>query len=194
MTVKTRDGNGRARRSLETAARDMRAAELYGKGWSYQRIAGELGFASKGHAHNAIQRAFAAIPTEDAAQAKRVDLERIERLIEINWEVLERQHVAISNGRVVRRFIGIERDEDGIERLDPDGKTIPVFEDVMDDGPISVTTNTIARLLERRAKMHAYDEPVHTRVEFIGPDMVEASIARLESELAVNDPGHTGTA
>jgi hypothetical protein len=172
----------------------MRAAELHGEGWSYPRIAAELGFASKGHAYDAVQRAFASIPTPGAALAKRIDLERIDRLIEKNWEVLERQHVAVSQGRVVRRFTGVERHADGIEKLDADGKPIPVFEDVLDDGPVAVHSAVILRLIERRAKSYGYDAPVTSRVEIVTPEDIEANIARLESELAASDPAHPGTA
>jgi len=190
----TRDGAGRFRRTVQAAARDMAAAELHGQGWTHQRIAGELGFASRGKVTEAIQRAFDSIPTPGAALAKRIDLDRIDRLIEKNWEVLERQHVTVSQGRVVRRFTGVERHADGIEKLDADGKPIPVFEDVPDDGPVATSSTVILRLLKRRAEMYGYDEPVHTRVEIVPPEVIEANIARLELELAGNDPARPGTA
>jgi hypothetical protein len=194
MASGTRAGNGRFRRTPVAAARDMRAADLHGQGWTHERIAAELGFGSRGRVSEAIDRAFAAIVTPGGERAKRLDMERIDRLIEKNWEALERRHVAVSNGRVVRRFVDVERDADGIERLDLDGKPIPVFEDVLDDAPVAVHSTVILRLLERRAKMYAYDEPVHTRVEFISPETVESNIARLELEVAANDPVHPGTA
>ncbi|HEX3962160.1 MAG TPA: hypothetical protein VHZ03_36950 [Trebonia sp.] len=193
MATGARNGRGQYRRTRESAARDMRAAELHGQGWTYQRIAGELGFAGSGKACEAVQRAFASIPIEGAEQAKRQDLERLDRLIEKNWEALERPHVAVSNGRVVRRFVGIEIDADGIERLDADGKTIPVFKDVLDDGPVAVHSTVILRLIEKRSKIFGYDAPVQSRVEVITSDAVEANIARLEADLATNDPAHTGT-
>lgn len=189
MAGETRGSNGQFRRTPASAARDMRAAELHGQGWTHERIAAELGYAGRGSVSKAIERAYTGIVTPGAAAAKRLDFERIDRLIEKNWEALERPHVAVSNGRVVRRFMGVERHPDGIEKLDADGKPIPVFEDVLDDGPVAVHTMTILRLIERRAKMHGYDEPVHSRVEVITADVVEANITRLERELAANDPG-----
>jgi hypothetical protein len=194
MTGATRGANGQFRRTPASAARDMRAAELHGQGWTHERIAAELGYAGRGSVTKAIDRAYAQIVTPGAEQAKRLDFERLNRLIEKNWEALERQHVAVSNGRVVRRFVGIERHEDGIEKLDADGKTIPVFEDVLDDGPIAVHTIVILRLLERRARMHGYDAPAKSRVEVITADMIESQIADLESQLARNDPADTGPA
>jgi hypothetical protein len=194
MTGETRGANGRFRRTPASAARDMRAAELHGQGWTHERIAAELGYAGRGSVTKAIERAYAMIVTPGAAEAKRLDFERLDRLIEKNWEALERQHVAHSNGRVIRRFVGIERHEDGIEKLDADGKTIPIFEDVLDDGPIAVHTNVIRGLLERRARMHGYDAPAQSRVEVITADMVESKIADLESQLALNDPANPGSA
>jgi hypothetical protein len=83
----------------------------------------------------------------------------------------------------------VERDEDGIERLDPlTGKTIPVFEDVFDDGPKLAAIATIRSLLERRARIFGYDAPAKSRVEVITADMIESRITELESQLAGNDP------
>lgn len=192
MATGARNGRGQYRRTRESAARDMRAAELHGQGWTYQRIADELGMAGSGKACEAVQRAFASIPIEGAEEAKRQDLERLDRLIEKNWAALERQHVTVSNGRVVRRFAGLERDEDGIERLDADGKTIPVFEDVMDDGAIAVHSTVILRLIEKRAKIFGYDAPVQSRVEVITEDVVDAEIARLTALVGENDPDRSG--
>jgi hypothetical protein len=187
-----RGGDGRFRRTVNSAARDMRAAELHGQGWTYERIAAELGFAGRGKATEAVARAYEMIVTPGAAEAKRTDLERLDRLIEKNWAALERQHVAVANGRVVRRFLGVERDADGIERLDPDGNPIPVFEDVLDDGPIAAHTMVILQIIKQRDRMYGYAEPARSRVEVVTADMVEASIARLEAELAASDPADTG--
>jgi hypothetical protein len=187
-----RGGNGRFTRSLKTAQRDADAAALRTRGWSLQRIANELGFASKGAAHDAIRRAFADIPSGEAEEAKQLDLERIDRLIEQAWAVMERLHVTVSDGRVVGRQTGIERDEDGIERLGMDGKTIPVYEDILDDGPVLSAIDRINRLLERRAKIIGYDAPSRSRVEVITEDAVDAEIARLEAKLgerAADRPG-----
>jgi hypothetical protein len=195
VTARTpRGGNGRFTRTAESRRHDYRAAELRGQGYSFQRIADELGFASKGHAHDAVMRAYADIPTEGAEHARQLDLERIDRLIEQAWVVMLTPHLAVSNGKVVRRFAGIERDDDGIERLDMDGKPIPVFEDVLDDGPKLAAIREIRGLLERRAKITGYEAPAKSRVEIITADMIESQIAELESQLARNDPADTSPA
>jgi hypothetical protein len=189
MTKGTRGGNGRFTRTAGSVERDFRAAELRGQGRSYQRIADELGYASRGKAHDAVMRAYAQMSTEEAEYARQLDLVRIDRLIEQAWDIMVRPHVTVSNGKVVRQFLGYEIGSDGIERLDPDGKRIPLFADVPDDGPRLAAVNTIRRLLERRAKIFGYDAPAKSRVEVITADMIESQIAELEAQLARNDPG-----
>jgi hypothetical protein len=184
MTEGTRGGDGKFVRTIKNAQRDADAAALRAKGWSFQRIANELGFASKGKAHDAVSRAFADIPTEDTEEAKRLDLERIDRLLEFTWDVLEREHVTISDGHVVRRKIGTEHDENGYERLDDEGKPTPLYEDVMDDDPVLRSVDRIAKLLERRAKIIGYDAPA--RSEVITMDAIEAAIRKLEAEVGNN--------
>jgi hypothetical protein len=188
MPAGTRSGTGRFTRTVANAARDAKAAELHGQGWTYQRIADELGFASKGKAHEAVQRAFADIPTEGAEAAKLADLERLDRLIEQAWAVMLRPHLAVSNGRVVRRRTGeYECHDDGTERLDDKGQPIPVYADVMDDWPVLAAIAHIRTLIERRAKIYGYEAPSRSRVEVITSDVIESEIARLEGELQAND-------
>jgi hypothetical protein len=189
-----RDGRGKFTRSLKTAQRDHDALALKVKGWSLQRIANELGYASKGAVHNGIRRAFRDLPVAGADEEKRLDLERIDRLIELATEVMERSHVAYSNGQLIRRRVGVEVDDDGFERLDDKGKPIPVYEEVLDDGPLLAAIDRIRSLLERRDKIIGYGAPSRSRVEIITPEAIEARIAELEAELAVNDPADSGTA
>jgi AraC-like DNA-binding protein len=190
MTVRTnRGGNGRFVPSIKAAARDFEAAELRVKGRSLQQIADELGYASRGHAHDGIMRAFGALPSEDAEDAKRLDLERIDRLIAKAWDVMEREHIAYSNGQVVRRRTGeYEMDDDGFERLDDQGNRIPVYEEVLDDGPLLAAIDRIEKLIGRRARIFGYEAPSRSRIEVITPETIEAHIAALEADLARNDP------
>ena len=186
MTGRTpRGGNGRFTRTADSRRRDYQAAELRGQGWSFQRIADEIGFASKGHAHDAVLRAYAEIPSEGAEHARQLDLERIDRLIEQAWVVMLTPHLAVSNGKVVRRFAGVERDDDGIERLDMDGKPIPVFEDVLDDAPKLAAIREIRGLLERRAKITGYEAPAKSRIEVIAEDAIESEIRKLEAQIGL---------
>lgn len=194
MAGGTRGGNGRFTRTASSVKRDAEAASLRARGYSFQRIADELGFASKGKAHEAVQRAYADIPGEDVREAKRLDLERIDRLIEQAWDIMLRPHVTVSQGKVVGKRIGWERDEATGEILfGRDGEPIGIYEDVMDDGPATAAIREIRGLLERRARMIGYDAPVQSRVEVITDDVVNAEIARLADELGGADARPPGT-
>ena len=189
-----RNGDGKFARSLKTAQRDHDALALKVKGQSLQRIANELGYASKGAVSTAIRRAFRDLPGPGTEDEKRLDLERIDRLIEASWEVLEREHVAYSNGQVIRRRTGlVELDESGLERLDDKGKTIPLYEEVLDDGPLLASVDRIRSLLERRAKIIGYDAPARSRIEVITEDVVDAELKALSEEIAAHDRSGAGS-
>ena len=190
MAARTnRGGKGRFTPSVQTAARDYEAAELRVKGRTLQEIADELGYASRGHVHDGITRAFQSLPTEDAKQAKQLDLARIDRLIAKAWDVMEREHVAYSNGQVVRCRTGkYETDDDGLERLDDKGNRMPLYEEVADDGPLLAAIDRIEKLIARRDRIIGYGAPTRTRIEVIDPETIEAHIAALEADLARNDP------
>lgn len=193
MTERTaRDGKGRFSRNIKTAQRDARAAELKAQGWSLDRIAAELGYASRGHVHDAIDRAFKAIPTEETQRAKQLDLERIDRLIEKAWEIMLRDHLTVSQGKVVGRRTGWERDDEGGILRDGEGAPIPLYEDILDDGPALAAIREIRGLLERRAKITGYDAPLRSRVEVITEDVFDAKLAELEAQVAANDAAAAG--
>lgn len=195
MTGRNRGGNGRFVPSIKTAARDLEAAGMRVRGRGLQQIADELGYASCGHVHDGIQRAFAALPSDGAEDARRLDLERIDRLIARAWDVMDREHVAYSNGQVVRRRTGeYERDDDGLERLDDKGNRIPLYEEVTDDGPLLAAIDRIERLIGRRDKIIGYGAPARSRIEVVTPETVEAHIAALEAELARSDPAGSSPA
>lgn len=93
-------GTGRYVRTPEAATRATRAAELRGQGWTLQEIADELGYASKGSVHNAIDRVYRTIAAPARAAFEREE-QRLERLWEEAEEVLERAHPMVSGGKIV---------------------------------------------------------------------------------------------
>jgi hypothetical protein len=189
-----RGRDGKFTRTTDSAERDHRAAELHGQGWSYQRIADELGFSHRGKAHEAVQRAFADIPTEGTEEAKRLDLERLDRLIEWNWEVMTRPHLAHSNGKVVRQITGIMKDSSGQLMFGSDGKPLYTYADVLDDGPGQASAREIRMLIEARLKIHGYGAPAKVRVETITAEMIEDYIAKLEAQVGPDDAADPGDA
>jgi uncharacterized protein YerC len=103
----TRGGGGQFVRTVETAEQDAEAARLRSRGMTYRQIAAQLGV-DVSTAHRAVQRALAEIVAEPAADAvafelQRLDeeLQRLDDLYARVIEVLEREHVTVSQGRVV---------------------------------------------------------------------------------------------
>ena len=110
-------------------------------------------------------RAYADIPGRGVEEARRPDLERLNRLIEQAWAVMEREHVTVSHGHVVGKQTGWKRDPETDEVLrDDEGAPVPEYEDILDDGPLLAAVREIRGLLERRAKIIGYEAP--TRHEF----------------------------
>ena len=169
MTGGTRGGNGRFTRTADSRNRDYRAAELHGQGWSYQRIADELGFASKGKATTPSMRAFADMPTEEAEHARqRLDLERIDRLIEQAWEVMRtaaRRRIQRQGGAPLRRFRAAIRRQRGA--WTPTASASPSSRMSSTTARSSPQSTRSGGCSERRAKIFGYDAPAKSRVEVI---------------------------
>jgi hypothetical protein len=181
MTAGTRDGTGRFTRTAASARRDAEAAALRAKGRTFDQIAREMRYSSRAKAFEAVMRAYADIPYEGAEEARRLDLERIDRLIEQAWAVMERDHLTVSQGRVVGKRIGWERDDAGQILMDGDGAPIGQYEDILDDGPALAAIRELRGLLKRRAEMIGYDAPI--RAEIITIDAIDREIAALRAQM-----------
>ncbi|MGH3381352.1 MAG: helix-turn-helix domain-containing protein [Actinoallomurus sp.] len=141
MASRTRDGHGRFDRDPETAKRDAEAARLRGRGWTFQRIADELGV-SKQTAYDAVQRALADTLTEPAAEARTLELERLDSMHAAVLAVLEAKHFTVSQGKVVRL------DDEPLE----------------DDAPVLQAVDRLLRIAERRAKLLGLDAPAKAEI------------------------------
>lgn len=137
------DGKGRYVRTLTGARKDAAAADLRSKGWTYQRIADELGFTEKGEAHHAVDRCLKATVKDAGEAARTMERERLDRLSEAAWAVLERRHVTVSNGKV-------------ISLPDPDTGEIKPLED---DAPVLQAIDRLLRISESRRKLDGLDAP-----------------------------------
>jgi hypothetical protein len=78
------------------------------------------------------------------------------------WQVLQRTHVVVSQGRVVK---------------DDNGVPIP------DDAPVLAATDRLLKIQERRAKLLGLDMPTRSKVEVLTESTVDAAIAALEAEI-----------
>lgn len=152
-------GDGQFVRSLTTAQRDARAAELRSKGWTYPRIAAELGFNHRADAHNAVKRVLNETVREAGEDVRTLELERLDRLEAAANEVLEREHVTVSNGRVV------------VLHETP----------LPDDGPVLAAIDRLLKIQERRARLLGLDAPTKQAIT-ISPERA-AALEQLFEEL-----------
>lgn len=96
-----RGGNSRFVRTREGAERDAEAVRLRNEGKSFRQIADELYNGNKGEAYRGIQRAFADIAREPVESLAKSLLGQLEELTVAALEILDRDHLAHSNGEVV---------------------------------------------------------------------------------------------
>ncbi|WP_406735363.1 hypothetical protein OG508_28120 [Streptomyces sp. NBC_01108] len=153
------DGRGRFVRTLTTAERDAEAALLRSKGWTYPRIAAELGYGHRADAYNAVQRVLKETVREAGEEVRTLELERLDRLEAAANEVLEREHVTVSNGRVV----------------DLHGAPLP------DDAPVLAAIDRLLKIQERRSRLLGLDAPVKRDISLT--DERAAAIEALVEEL-----------
>lgn len=141
--------------------RDADAANLRARGWTYQRVANELGYSNASGAFKAVQRALKASVREANDTAITLELDALDAMANAAWEVLDRNHITISQGRVVTI----------------DGVPVP------DDAPVLAAIDRLLKIQERRAKLRGLDAPTTSKVEVITESTVDAAIAQLEAEL-----------
>lgn len=131
---RTHGADGKFTRDPETAERDAEAARLRRRGYSYARIAAELGV-SRSSAHEAVQRALRAIVEEPAQDVRQLELDRLDEMWQAVVKVLEARHVTVSNGKVVTL----------------DGSPVE------DDAPVLNAVDRLLRIQERRSKLLGLD-------------------------------------
>lgn len=142
----------RAAQQAERAARRERAVRLSISGMTYDRIAVELGYASKQAAHKDVKAALAeALKRQDLA----VDELRIkhtlllDEALRVAHRIMNEQHLAHSAGRLVQR-----------EVEQPDGSVELV--DVVDNGPNLAAADRLIKISESQRKLWGIDAPTKT--------------------------------
>ncbi len=108
-----RDGNNQFTPSMEAAERAAQAARLYLQYRNYQRVADEMGYATKGCAWRAVQRARLSVMQEPALDLIRTEAAELDELYTAALEILEREHPAVSHGRIVKDDAGVPLLDDG---------------------------------------------------------------------------------
>lgn len=156
-----------------TAYRDAEALACRARGWTYDRVAAEMGYTDRSGARKAVERAMSAAVRETAEEAKTLLLADLNAVKKEAWAVLEASHITVSQGRVVC-ITG------------PDGDEVPV----PDDAPVLAAIDRIVKIDQEIAKIYGAYAPA--RSEVITLDAVDAKIRELEAELGVAGADHAG--
>lgn len=143
--IQARTPGGEWTRDPDVAERDRRAMRLRASGWTFQRIADELGYASRGACRTAIERCYQtdAAPTIELYRAA-MDAQ-IDELYSATMEVMNAKHLKVVNGSVV---------------FDP--TTGGLMED---DAPVLRAVQCALSLLDRRAKLYGLDAPTKVQAQ-----------------------------
>ncbi len=151
----------------ERAAIDLRRAkamQMRAKRMTWQQVADECGYADRGAACKDISRfreETRAEAEESLAELRAVELDHLDMLARAAIEVLERKHIVIQGGKVIRMIADGEVAEEGEVTGDP----------LIDDGPTLAAIDRLAKLSESRRKLLGLDAPTQTegqlQVEYV---------------------------
>jgi DNA-binding transcriptional MerR regulator len=131
-----------ARRATEeTQERRAEVVRLRRRGVSFEDIGDALGV-TKQRAHQIYRAALDEIPAQEVAEYRAEQAERLDEMLRKAYEVLERKHITVNNGKVI--YLGEEPMED--------------------DAPTLMAIKTILQIEERRAKLLGLDTPVVQKV------------------------------
>lgn len=167
--------------------RRRRAVQLRCEGKTFRQIGQELG-CSEPRAWEIYQKGIAKrADRETADQMRELENERLDEMSRRAREVLVRRHVIVSQGKIVGRYVGIARDDDGEPVRDHDGKVIPLYEELEDDAPVLQALDRLLKIAERRAKLNGLDMPVRIEIE-----NVSELDRQIEEELAALKANQTG--
>ena len=134
---------------------------MRGRGKSYQQISDELGYGHRANAQRAIKRVMAETIAEPAEEARQFQLDQLDAMTQIAFDVLEANNYVVSDGRIVR-------DDNGQAIVDPE--------------MVLKALDRLLKIQERRAKLLGIDAP--KRSEVVTVDWLTAEVANLERELA----------
>jgi hypothetical protein len=112
--------------------------------------------------HELYARALERVPALEVQQYRAEQIELVDELMREALTIMRRDHLAVSQGRVVRMGT-VYTDDDGKEKL-VDG----VGEPVLDDAPKLAAIAEVRKLLERMARILGTDTPVKQELDLGG--------------------------
>lgn len=153
----TRTSRGRYQGTITTDERAAATARYWAEhpGITYQQLADATGWSNRGDAWRAVQRARKAVLQQAGAEVVASEAAQLDDLFVHAMEVLERDHVVVSHGKVVK---------------DDDGRPL------LDDGPKLAALREMRMIRESYRKLHGLDQPTQVavsgqvRYEVVGVD------------------------
>lgn len=133
-----RDGNGGFLYVDASVQRDADASRLRSEGRTFQEIADELGYSDRGCAWRGVHRARRAVMREPVEHLVQVESARLDELYVAALEILERDHVTVNNGHIIKG-------SDGVPILDP--------------GPKLAAIRELRNIRESYRKLYGLDRP-----------------------------------
>jgi hypothetical protein len=146
-----------------SAVKDAEALGYRARGWTYQRIANEMGYRDRSAARKAVERATASDVRESNEAAKTLLLIDLNAAKQAVWAVLEANHLVVSDGRIVTL----------------DGVAIP------DDDPVLRAVDRLIKIDQELAKIYGAYAPAKHEVRTI--DAIDARLFELADEMAPVD-------
>jgi len=148
------------------------------QGNTFEAIGEQLGV-TRQRAHQIYWQALKEIPAQEVSEYRAEQVERLDEMLRKAYEVLDRKHLTVSQGRVVRLGKPFVND-DGEAEVD-DGRGEPIE----DDAPTLNAIKTILAIEERRAKLLGLDAPTKTNVTV--SDTITSEIEQLAAQLGMVD-------
>ncbi|MGW1814082.1 hypothetical protein ACWCQM_11050 [Streptomyces sp. NPDC002125] len=158
-----RNGKGRFDRSIHTVERDAAAAGLRAEGKTYQQIADALGYCDRGEAWRGVQKAKEDVARVPVVKLIQTEAAQLDELYVAALDVLERNHVMVSHGRIVK---------------DDDGNPL------LDDGPKLAAIRELRGVRESYRKLFGVDAPSRVSVD---AQQIGAEISALFDRMAGDD-------
>jgi hypothetical protein len=169
------------RPSVDVMERDAQAADLYRRGLTYRQIAAQLGFRSPQSVGDAIRRhaRLAVGGALGGPEFTQIMLDRLQDYRRAAWRVATARHYVTS--------------QSGKLSMGPDGSPL------LDDDPVLRALDRLLRFDQEESRLRDLYPAAKSRVEVITEDAVDAEMAEIARQIALNDarqarPADTGAA
>lgn len=151
-------------------------AQMRSRHMSYLEIAEKFHIGPQ-DAYALAQTGFAVMPAEDVHEGRRMAREELHRIASELWDRVEDPGPLVSQGKKIRRVIGIGDDGKEIE-----GDPYP-------DVSVAVRAlEALTKVQERFARMDGYDAPKRTMVANVPIEEIRAHVEQLRAQVASGMP------